>query len=234
MFDDVERTRGRRPPVFADVRRSRSVRATGFRGATFATVTAKGRYHWFPGLGNERIVTRSGAVRLSRPADVETLLELIIAEHERGRRVVIFCSCASPWDAAYCHRQLVGEKLLAAARARRLDLWLEEWPGGTLAKGSCLSMRVVPGTFAALYAGGRWVTLGRRPKPEALGLPTGSIVTLAEGSETRLASVCPPRLAAKSWKLELFALAGARPSLGALHAEAVRKRAVGFLEPHRF
>jgi hypothetical protein len=234
-FDDVERSRGRKPPVFADVRRSRSVRARGFQGGVFGAAAGKGRYHWFPGLGNERIITRAGALRLSRPRDVEKLLELVLAEAARGRRVVVFCSCPSPWDAAQCHRSLVGEKLLDAARARRLNLWLEEWPGGAVTRGSLCSLEVREGTVAALDAGRRWVALPRRPNPRVLGLPTGSIVKLVEGRQVRQVSVCAPRLVAGRWKLELFVRSAAESArAAALGREVKRKRAELFLAPRRF
>ena len=177
-----------------------------------------------PGLGNEAVATGRGVMRLRRPEDVEILLDLIL-EHERShRRVVFFCSCESPWNAAGCHRTLVADTLLAAARARNVKLSLEEWPGGEVST-EVRSVRVPGRTLKALAAGGKWVALESRPDAELLQMPTGGLVSLEEGPSSRIASVCPPRFVNGRWKLQLFVDAEPDQSRTDLLREVHRKRA---------
>src|SRR5438045_3133035 len=46
MVDAIERDRGWQPPLFVDIRFSRSVRAVGFRQDLFERVTGQHRYKW--------------------------------------------------------------------------------------------------------------------------------------------------------------------------------------------
>src|SRR3954465_6195252 len=55
--DALERTRGFKPPLFADIRLSRSVRAPGFRDRAYEDLVGPARYVWMPKLGNQRFRT---------------------------------------------------------------------------------------------------------------------------------------------------------------------------------
>src|SRR5579883_3229098 len=58
--DAVEQERGFDPPLFVDLRISRSVRAEGFRENAFEKAVGRGRYQWMPSLGNKRLTRRTG------------------------------------------------------------------------------------------------------------------------------------------------------------------------------
>jgi hypothetical protein len=49
-IDAVEKARGFAPPLFVDIRISRSVRAPGFNRAPFEGVVGKSRYRWLDDL----------------------------------------------------------------------------------------------------------------------------------------------------------------------------------------
>jgi len=127
---EIERSRGFEPPVFVDVRARRAGRAKGFRGDTFERSLSRDRYRWMPGLGNLRVLLRRGRMRLVRPAEAYELLGLALSEQRRGRRVLFFCSCPSPWQASTCHRRLVANTLKGVAKRLRVRLHVDEWPGG--------------------------------------------------------------------------------------------------------
>jgi hypothetical protein len=128
LVDAVETGRGFEPPVFVDVRLRRQVRAVGFRDRAFERLLGP-RHRWLPGLGNRAIANRALAMALAEPRAIDDLLEAIVSSAPR-RRVIFFCSCASPEARASCHRGLVVRELVAAARRARLALAIEEWPGG--------------------------------------------------------------------------------------------------------
>jgi hypothetical protein len=69
-IDATERRRGFKPPIFFDIRYHRNVRAVGFNGDSFAQLLPRGRYHWFPCLGNKK----AGGARF------ETLLNFRVAD----------------------------------------------------------------------------------------------------------------------------------------------------------
>jgi hypothetical protein len=220
--------------VFADIRIRRNVRAVGFHEKAFLKALPNKRYYWFKGLGNQRVATQEGEMRLARPADVSMLLDLVLAAAEDDRRVVMFCSCASPLDLRYCHRLLVGEKLHEHAKERSVPLVLEEWPGGRLPPTVGLRVKVANGVLPAIAGGREWATLRRRPDAALLGIPTGAIVELVGDGESMLASVCAPRLVAGKWKVELFIAPRPDQTFAELHSAACRKRAELFLDPRRF
>jgi len=233
-FDEVEQSRGWRPPLFVDVRAKREVRATGFRGAAFENLLGHARYRWMPGLGNAAVATGRGPMRLNRPQDADDLLELILRHHDLRCRVVFFCSCESPWGAGQCHRQLLATTLLERARSGGVSLWLQEWPGEALsAQGALFSIPVPPGTLRSLVSGRRWVMTEGRPKADLLGVPIGSLVSLEEGGNSRLASICPPRLVNGRWKLQLFVEDEVGRTRSALLEEARSRRTELVLESRR-
>jgi hypothetical protein len=65
--DLVEQGRGRAPPIFADIRFSRSVRAAGFRDSVFAETVGADRYRWIKNLGNANIGSGASRPKLGLP-----------------------------------------------------------------------------------------------------------------------------------------------------------------------
>lgn len=176
--DAVESARGFAPPVFVDIRWKRQGRAADFVGNRFAELLGYDRYRWFQGLGNKAI--GEGGMEIARPGDVELLLDLATAAAAERRRVIFFCACEFPLTNAggRCHRTLVAELLLAAAKKRRVKAETTEWPGG---KPERDAVEVSPAEFAKLRRGGRSVPLR---EPFDLGamaaLPWYSVVVVLE------------------------------------------------------
>lgn len=90
-FDAIEAHRGFAPPVFVDVRLSRSVRAPGFNGNALGRVLGD-RYQHLPRLGNTAIRTGRGPMRLARPEEAAALLGIALEALAQRRRVVFFCA----------------------------------------------------------------------------------------------------------------------------------------------
>jgi hypothetical protein len=133
LVDEVERSRGYAPPVFADCRIRRSVRAVGFNGAAFEKLLGSKRHRWMPQLGNQRIVSRSGPrIQIAEPAAANDLLDLALESAAEQRRVLFFCGCQFPKidGAVHCHRATVGSLVLKFASRRGVPVELCEWPGG--------------------------------------------------------------------------------------------------------
>ena len=163
------------------------------------------RYRWLPGLGNARVATGEGDMRLVHPGDVYELLGLIQAQRPRGRRVVLFCSCGSPFEAPDCHRQLVRRALLAAARASRVELGAEEWPGGPLPSHTDEELSVTPRILASLRAGAHALRLGTRlPEPRLLAWPTGAVLRLRAGTDTQPVALAAAHFHAGTWRMPLY------------------------------
>jgi hypothetical protein len=204
-FDVVELARGYEPPVFVDIRARRQVRAVGFREDTFERRLGRERHRWMRGLGNAAIETGRGPMRLRAPADVHELLGLVLAQHAQQRRVVFFCSCSSPWASGTCHRGMVRQELLRAARRLELELTVQEWPGGALPGTGKEAVKVEPAVMAALRKGGQAVRLGRQiPGARLLGLAHGSLVALQSGKERQLVSLAPARFIAGEWRMPVL------------------------------
>lgn len=129
--DAVETSRGYKPPIFVDIRISRSVRAAGFRERAFEQTIGADRYRWFDSLGNVGIQD-GGSMRIKDPAAAETLLDLALDCARRRQRVIFFCSCefAGTEKEMLCHRVAVAGLLLKAAARRKLAANVIEWPGG--------------------------------------------------------------------------------------------------------
>jgi hypothetical protein len=127
--DAVERARGKRPPIFVDIRKSRSVRALGFRDAAFQEMVGKPRYQWMgKKLGNPHIVGRGKrGIRITDPSGGDDLLDVVADAQRDNRRVIFFCACKRPCD---CHRSDVAALLVKVARRRGMTLKIVEWPGG--------------------------------------------------------------------------------------------------------
>jgi hypothetical protein len=124
--DAVERARGKRPPVFADIRISRSVRAPGFRDNAFKETVGKNRYRWLRKLGNSQIKSGRRGIKIADPTGVDDLLQLIAETDKQRRRVIFFCNCKSACD---CHRAEVARLLVNSASRKGIPLSVAEWPG---------------------------------------------------------------------------------------------------------
>lgn len=126
--DAIERRRGMRPPIFADIRYSRSVRAPGFRDNALAEIVGEGRYRWLRKLGNANIKNKNARVaKVADPSGVEDLRQLVVEAHKQKRRVIFFCACES---ACNCHRAIVARLLRKNASRTRMPIRVIEWPGG--------------------------------------------------------------------------------------------------------
>lgn len=178
----VEETRGYTPPMFVDLRVSRSVRATQFSGSAFEKLAGTERYQWMPKLGNQRIRDRTtGAPKIVDPSAATELLELVIARAKQKQRVLAFCACTYPETAiGVCHRTTVGDLVLAAAKKRRVGIEVAEWPGGKPANIEIPTTlpelrRLRPSTHAALLP--PW------PIETTACVPWGSRITAVKGDE---------------------------------------------------
>ena len=155
--DAVELSRGYQPPLFVDIRLSRSVRATGFNGSAFEKLVGSSRYRWIDDLGNLGIKD-GGATRLKNPHAVETLLELALTCGQAKQRIIFFCSCEFPRTGVQeCHRMLVANLLLERAGARNQMIEIGEWPGGELREE--LELELPRALYAKLLKGGSAIPL---------------------------------------------------------------------------
>src|SRR5688572_1920818 len=114
--DAVEASRGYQPPLFVDIRLSRSVRAPGFNGRAFEQALGTTRYRWLEALGNLAI-QKGGEMRIKDPAAAETLLDIAEASNQTRQRILFFCSCEFPRveGPECCHRVVVARLVLEAA-----------------------------------------------------------------------------------------------------------------------
>jgi hypothetical protein len=132
LVDAVEQSRGFRPPRFADIRISRSVRAPGFNGNRFEDVVGEARYRWLKSLGNKRITTKRGPrIQIADPKGAVELLDYALSAWEERRRVIFFCSCEYPcWNSkSNCHRVTAAKLVAREAAKRGVPIELCEWPG---------------------------------------------------------------------------------------------------------
>jgi hypothetical protein len=158
--DSLERKRGFRPPVFIDIRISRSVRAANFRNGEFEKIVGCRRYVWERRLGNKRIITKKGKrIQIAMPSAAGDLLDRIITLDAQRRHVIMFCSCFQPLRGARiaCHRVSVGELLLKEAAKRRIALDVSEWPGESP---TSHETRTTPGQENALLQRATYVPIG--------------------------------------------------------------------------
>jgi hypothetical protein len=191
----AEAARGFKPPVFADARLRRSVRAPGFDGTAFEKAVGQDRYRWFDGLGNARIATHERGVEIAKPGDANHLLDLILEQAAARRRVIFFCACPTN-RLPPCHRHEVTRLLLKAARARKVDLTVVEWPGG---EPVCREVRLNPTQWK--QAGGATIPVGKRLPQDGLAtLPWGSTVLIRSGTGAR-AILTGPAFFKDQWRL---------------------------------
>lgn len=152
--DAVEAARGYKPPMFVDIRLSRSVRALGFRDRAFESLVGQSRYRWLDSLGN-LAVKEGGPTRIKEPAAAETLLDIAETCARDTQRVIFFCACQDPLtedDPRSCHRVTVARLVLEAAGRRKTTVTIVEWPGGD-AQLTPLNVRLSPKAFGKIKPG---------------------------------------------------------------------------------
>lgn len=195
-IDAVESARGFAPPLFVDIRKSRSVRSKGFNGRAFERRVGPDRYVWLASLGNDSIVTGQRGIRIHDPSAAEVLLDHVLEASRRRQRVIFFCACEAPID---CHRKVVGDLLLEAARKRPLPLALDEWPGG---EPEAIRITVPRLVLRTVERGRKSIPLQRKADlAKFSGLPWGSVVKLAAGGESTWVVSGPTRAFAGRWFL---------------------------------
>lgn len=204
MFDAVETARGFAPPLFVDIRYSRSVRAKGFQGGAFARRVGPARYRWLRSLGNKAIATGSKtAMAINDPKGVEELLDIATEAAVEKRRVVFFCACECPRceGKTNCHRDLVGTLVLKAARERSANIQVVEWPGG---EPSALEVALPAETVKAIFRGRFYLPYGKQLSlADAGGIAFGSRLTVRSSAGDFLALVGPARCQLSEWVLPL-------------------------------
>jgi hypothetical protein len=150
VVDEVEKSRGFKPPKFVDIRIRRSGRAPGFVGKAFENLLGEDRYEWMDDLGNEAILTRSRYLKIRKPASANELLNIAVEElRNRNRRLLFFCACKRPkiGGELACHRDEVAELVLKCARKQRQTIEIIEWPGEGPKR---IEIRVPPKVFKAV------------------------------------------------------------------------------------
>lgn len=206
MVDAVESERGFAPPIFVDIRYSRSVRAKGFQSGTFAEQVGQARYRWLRSLGNKAIGDRSLTDMELVDAE-EGVKDLLAFTHDaaaKKRRAIFFCACECPrWKCKRnCHRDLVGKLVLEAAKDSGDRLEVVEWPGGVA---SDIELTVPAETANAVLRGRYFLPFGRRlPLAEAGGIAFGSRLTVRSSAGDLFAVVGPARYQNSEWVLPLF------------------------------
>jgi hypothetical protein len=222
--DAVERARGKRPPIFVDIRKSRSVRALGFRDAAFQEMVGKPRYQWMgEKLGNPHIVGRGkGGIRITDPSGGDDLLEVIADAQRDNRRVIFFCACKRPCD---CHRSDVAALLVKIARRRGTILKVVEWPGGNP---ETIGLTVSDKVVKDVLRGRNRVPLAgssRARISKVTALPWCSRVGL-HSSGGDIAMISGPAQLAADWYLPVIGPAASRPTdtCDSIRREAERLR----------
>jgi hypothetical protein len=163
-IDEAEALRGFEPPLWVDIRISRSVRAAGFRDRQFQELL-QARYKWMPDLGNKCVEEDRKGIEIKYPAAAKELLQ--IALDCPNRRIIFFCSCAFP---AACHRRVVSQLVLKYAKQGKSPVRVIEWPGG---EPSTLTIDVLPPTLRAIVRGAK------------KSLPIPSSLTTADAREVK-------------------------------------------------
>jgi len=226
--DALERARGFKPPLFADIRLSRSVRAPGFRDHAFEELVGPKRYLWMPKLGNERF--RTGGMELHDATGARDLLDAIVSASKESRRVIFFCACESPNRLDGCHRYLARDALLREAKRARVSLTVQEWPGTAPSGKVDLLVHADEACAKALRRDLDWIPLPSTVKlPELAALPFGALVKFETKGEPVHALAAEVRFRKGGWYLRR--LDAARGDASALVAAASRLRRALELQP---
>jgi hypothetical protein len=75
-------------PVIFDIRASRSVRASGFRGDASEQPLPSGRYRWSPRLGNARITSRGLGIKIAIGGNQKAAASFSIALRSKLWRLI--------------------------------------------------------------------------------------------------------------------------------------------------
>ncbi len=229
-IDAVEAARGFEPPLFVDIRIRREGRAKGFVGEAFARTVGEDRYEWMQGLGNQSVVDRTSGIRIADPDQAEDLLDSASAASKHGQRVIFFCSCPYPInDFGPCHRTVVADLVLEAARRKSKAVEIVEWPGG---EPHSHDLRVTPEVGRRLASGLlgapglKNIPLGEPlPAPEWLGLAWGSPVSVDTGSDPLVVLSGPAHYSSQRWRLPVISVfEGTDAERSAIQRASVRYR----------
>ena len=234
--DAVERARGFRAPIFADVRIRRQGRAVGFVGTAFEDLLGQKRHRWLPKLGNRQIVSRSGPrIQIAEPEAADDLLDLALEANEDGRRVIFFCGCEFPKENGVisCHRHAVARLLLKAAARRGENIEVVEWPGGVPQH---VELETTPTILRAVGKGRMTIPVGDQlPLAVVAGLPWGSTATLSADGERLHRLVGPAKWKDGEWCLPVAWWYWTDPaaSLAEYERHAGKSRRLFGMEPSR-
>jgi hypothetical protein len=177
--DTVETSRGYQPPMFVDIRISRSVRAPGFNGRAFEKAVGASRYRWLDALGN-LAVRDGGSMRIKDPAAAATLLDIAEKSGRIGQRILFFCSCEFPGIEGHgCHRTTVAGLVLEAAGTRQLPVQVVEWPGGEPRLDN-FELQLSGTAFDKVARGATSILLDKPVLAEMAAVPWLSLVTIRE------------------------------------------------------
>lgn len=229
--DTIEGSRGYRPPLFVDIRIRRSVRAAGFDGNAFGDLLGNKRYRWMKELGNLGILDKA-EMRIADPKAANDLLELAEEAARDKRRVIFFCACPRPRQEGRvsCHRSVVATLVLKAARRRRINVEVVEWPGGEPAH---LTFALAPAMFRSVVNGRMMIPLPAGAKLGILGGPPwGSIATFRHGVREVHRLVGPVTWHKDQWCLPVSTLFfDPEVTIPAYRKESVRLRKSEGLDP---
>jgi hypothetical protein len=181
--DAIETSRGFQPPFFVDVRIRRTGRAEGFKGDNFANLVGRDRHRWMKSLGNRQVATGRGPPRIDNPAAAEELLDLAVRLHAQKQRLLFFCACKHVRENGEmaCHRDMVADLVLDAARRRGLSVRVVEWPGGEPEE---FEIELSPKEWKAFVAGRQSIPIDDPDWGEMAGPPWGSLFTLKCGEDS--------------------------------------------------
>jgi len=201
LVDAIEESRGFKPPIFVDTRIKRQVRAPGFNGDAFEKLLGKDRYVHMKELGNRSIVTHKDFIEIADPKAANDLLDMAIQAEKKNRRIIFFCACKQPKcnGEITCHRAVVTNLLLGAARKRKIHITVVEWPGG---KCQSLEMPVSKTDFQKVVNIAMSVPLPKAVSPvEMEGPPLVSLATFTNGSDSIHRLVGPVQWKKGAWHL---------------------------------
>lgn len=221
--DAVEKSRGRGPPVFVDVRARRGGRAEGFKDNTFRDLVGSERYRWMKGLGNRTVLERGGPQgRLVDAPQVGELLDLALDLHKQNRRLLYYCSCGIPQSG--CHRHWIAPVLFQSSMSRGVSLTVVEWPGLESATEKRPMISIDDSIMSAILGKKRKnVPLSAGlPPVQLLGLAWGALVDLESASDKARIVSGPAEYRAEKWQLPILG--------GAWDLDLAARELPGFLE----
>ena len=175
-MDKAEANAGYRPPIFADIRFNRAVRAIGFQGDAFKTLVGTKRYYWMKRLGNSNIGTDVSGIKIADPSAAIDLFDLAIDAAKDNRRIIFFCACDIT---STCHRHTVAKLLAKEAKKRAAILTTAEWPGGEPQQ---IELSVPNDLYKKVVQGRKSVPLAK-PYGKLLTLPWNTVVKLIDEDE---------------------------------------------------